>query len=155
MMAEFSSHIPSRSLCYFLNTWVSETFLQEHCQRKRTVMYILHLTIYILGSFCTTLLERLLLLPCVEISVLIISFLLSGKVFIENIFFEMLHVWRCHYSLFVVWGQFGWVQNSGLEGISFQNFECIVSCSFCFHWWYWEIQSHSHFWFLVCDFFFL
>ena len=55
-------------------------------------MYILHLTIYILGSFCTTLLERLLLLPCVEISVLIISFLFSGKVFIENIFFEMLHV---------------------------------------------------------------
>ena len=26
---------------------------------------------------------------------------------------------------------------------------------FCFHWLYWEIQSRSHFWFLVCDFFFL
>ena len=79
-------------LLLFLKHMGFWTFLQEHCQRKRTVMYILHLTIYILESFCTILLERLLLLSCVETSVLIISFLFSGKVFIENIFFETLHV---------------------------------------------------------------
>lgn len=117
-----------------------------------TAMYILPLTICILGFFCTILLEILLLLSCAETSAPVISFPFSCKVAREIHFLR-----RCVSEGVFILSLYFLDNLAGYRTLVWRAFPFRILNALphllCFHWCYCKVQSHSHFWFFVCDFF--